>query len=119
MILSTKYSKTCLKRALKKKIKNWFSRPIIAKCRSKVLQNAPKEHSAILLTLIQLPFVFKTFALSIFEWPLKTGFYCINVFGLAVPQKQLLMFSLLSLIQQCDSRAQAILASSTIMVEEC
>ena len=25
-------------------------------------------------TFIKLPFVFKTFVLSIFEWPLKTGF---------------------------------------------
>ena len=32
------------------------------------------EHSAILLTFIKLPFVFKTCVLSIFEWPLKTGF---------------------------------------------
>ena len=32
------------------------------------------EHSAILLTFIKQPFVFKTFVLSIFEWPLKTGF---------------------------------------------
>ena len=31
-------------------------------------------NSAILLTFIKLPFVFKTFVLSIFEWPLKTGF---------------------------------------------
>ena len=30
------------------------------------------EHSAILLTFIKQPFVFKTFVLSIFEWPLKT-----------------------------------------------
>ena len=29
---------------------------------------------AILSTFIKLPFVFKTFTLSIFEWPLKTGF---------------------------------------------
>ena len=35
---------------------------------SKVLQNAP----LILLTFIKLPFVFKTFVLSIFEWLLKT-----------------------------------------------
>ena len=34
----------------------------------------PLEHSAILLTFIKLPFVIKTFVLSIFEWPLKTGF---------------------------------------------
>ena len=38
------------------------------------MQNAPREHSAILSTFIKLPFVFKTFVLSIFEWPLKTGF---------------------------------------------
>ena len=34
----------------------------------------PLEHSAILLTFIQLPFVMKVFVLSIFEWPLKTCF---------------------------------------------
>ena len=28
----------------------------------------------ILSTFIELPFVFKTFVLSIFEWPLMTGF---------------------------------------------
>ena len=32
------------------------------------------EHSAILSTFVKLPFVFKTFILSILEWPLKTGF---------------------------------------------
>ena len=42
----------------------------------KVFQNAPKEHSAIFSTFIKLPFVFKTFVLSIFEWLLnnKTDF---------------------------------------------
>ena len=34
----------------------------------------PLEHSAILSTFIKLPFVNKIFVLSIFEWPLKTGF---------------------------------------------
>ena len=38
------------------------------------------EHSAILSTFIKLPVVIKIFVLSIFEWPLKTGFtvygYC-------------------------------------------
>ena len=33
-----------------------------------------REHSAILLTFINVPFVIKMFVLSIFEWPLKTGF---------------------------------------------
>ena len=32
------------------------------------------EHSAILLTFIKLPFSIKTFVLSIFKWPLMTGF---------------------------------------------
>ena len=38
------------------------------------MQNAPREHSAILQTFIKLPFVFKSFVMSIFEWPLKIGF---------------------------------------------
>ena len=32
------------------------------------------EHPAILLTFIKLPCVIKIFVLSMFEWPLKTGF---------------------------------------------
>ena len=32
------------------------------------------EHSAILSTFIKLPFAIRTFSLTIFEWPLKTGF---------------------------------------------
>ena len=33
-----------------------------------------REHSAILLTFIKLPFVIKIFVLSILEWPFFTGF---------------------------------------------
>ena len=33
-----------------------------------------REHSAIFLTFIKLPFVIKIFVLSILEWPLKAGF---------------------------------------------
>ena len=36
------------------------------------------EHSAILSTFIKLPFVFNTFVLSTFKWPLKTGFTVIT-----------------------------------------
>ena len=32
------------------------------------------EHSAILLTFIKLPYVIKTFVLSVFEWLFYTGF---------------------------------------------
>ena len=35
------------------------------------------EHSAILLTFIKLPFTNKIFVLSVFEWPLYTGFTAI------------------------------------------
>ena len=37
------------------------------------------EHSAILSTFVKLPFVFKIFVLSIFEWPLKTGFTVVSI----------------------------------------
>ena len=52
------------------------------------MQNA-LEHSAILLTFNKLPFVFKTFVLSIFEWPLKTGFtvYCGHYSFLGITSK--------------------------------
>ena len=43
------------------------------------MQNAQREHSAILTTFIRLPFVFKIFVLYIFEWPLKTGFTVVKV----------------------------------------
>ena len=33
-----------------------------------------KRASAILLTFIKLLFAIKTFVLSVFQWPLKTGF---------------------------------------------
>ena len=45
------------------------------------------EDSAILLTLIKLPFVIKIFVLPIFEWLFYTGF---TVYGL-VPERQILM----------------------------
>ena len=80
------YSKTYLGWPLKKKTKNWFLRQIIALCISKVLQNAPRVLQnaplgafCILLTFIKLPFVIKSFALSIFEWPLKTGFTVMKI----------------------------------------
>ena len=37
------------------------------------LMQVQREHSAIVSTFIKLPFVIKTFVLSIFEWPF-TGF---------------------------------------------
>ena len=76
------YSKTCFKWPLKKKTKTDFQDQLSLTAGQKVLQNAPKEHSAILSTFIKLPFVFKTLVLYIFEWPLKTGFTLIKDFKL-------------------------------------
>ena len=50
-------------------------------CPNLIQINSPREHSAILSAFIKLPFVFKTFVLSIFEWPFKTGFTVLNEFG--------------------------------------
>ena len=64
------YNKTCLKQPLKKKTKIGFQDRLSLNAGQKYL----REHSALLSTFIKLPFVFKTFVLSIFEWLLKTGF---------------------------------------------
>ena len=74
------YSKPCLKRPLKRRLLNRFSRRILALCRSNVLLNGPVEHSAVRLTCIKLLHGFKTFVVS-FEWPLKTGFTVVQCSG--------------------------------------
>ena len=68
------YSKTCLKRSLKKKTEIDFQDRISLNAGQKYCKMLQGEHSAILSTFIKLPFVMKIFVLSIFEWPLKTGF---------------------------------------------
>ena len=65
------YSKTCLKRSLKKKTKIGFQGQLSLNAGQKYCRML---HSAILSTFIKLPSVIKIFVLSIFEWPLKTGF---------------------------------------------
>ena len=42
------------------------------------------EHSALLSTFIKLPIYIKTFVLSIFKWPLKTGFTAYDLLGRAI-----------------------------------
>ena len=61
------YSKTCLKRPLKKKTKSWFSDQLSLNEGQKYCRILQWEHSAILLTFVKLPFVIKIFVLSIFE----------------------------------------------------
>ena len=68
------YSKTCLKRPLKKKTKIGFQDRLSLNAGQKYCRMLHGEHSAILLTFIKLPFAIKTYVLSFFEWPLKTGF---------------------------------------------
>ena len=46
------------------------------------------EHSAILSTFIELPFVNRIFVLSIFEWPLKTGFTIINKMLVSIANRE-------------------------------
>ena len=68
------YSKTCLKLPLSKRPKKGFQDQLSLNAGQKYCRMLQGEHSAILSTCIKLPHGFKTFVLSIFEWPLKTGF---------------------------------------------
>ena len=80
LVLQYLYSKTCLKRSLKMKTysKPCLKRPLfkdqklVFKTNDRLMQ--VKSASAILSTFITLLFVIRIFALSVFEWPLKTGF---------------------------------------------
>ena len=74
VIAAMSYSKTCLKRPLKKKTKIGFQDRLLLNAGQKYCRMLQREHSAVLLTFIKLPFVINTFVLSIFEWSLKTGF---------------------------------------------
>ena len=68
------YSKTCLKRPLKRTPKIGFQYRLSLNAGQKYCRMLQGEHSAIRLTFIKLPFSLKTFVLSIFKWLLKTGF---------------------------------------------
>ena len=74
------YSKTCLKRPLSNRPKIGFHAQLSLNAGQKCCRMLQGEHSAILSTFIMLPFVIKIFALSIFEWPLKTGFTVYHCF---------------------------------------
>ena len=69
------YSKTCLKGYLLKRPQIGFQdRLWLNYARQKDCRLLEGEHSAKLSTFIKLPFVIKTFILSIFEWPFYTDF---------------------------------------------
>ena len=63
------YSQTCLKLSLKKKTNIGFQ--------DRLSLNAGQKYCGAFCnfsTFIKLPIVIRIFVLSIFEWPLKTGF---------------------------------------------
>ena len=68
------YSKTCLKRPIKRRLKIGFQDRFSLNAGQKYCRMLQEEHSAIPSTFIKLSFVIKTVFLSIFEWPFKTGF---------------------------------------------
>ena len=63
------YSKICVNWPLSKRQKIGFQDQLSLYAGQKYCRMLQREHSAILLTFIKLPFVIKTFVLSIFEWP--------------------------------------------------
>ena len=75
------FRKTCVKRPLSKRPKNGFQDRLLLNAGQKYCKMLQREHSAILSTFIKLPFVVKTFVLSIFEWSFYTSF---TVYGLAL-----------------------------------
>ena len=71
------YNKTCVKRPFSKGPKIGFQDQLLLNAGQKYCRMLLWEHSAILSTYIivlKLPFVIKTFVLSVFEWPFYTGF---------------------------------------------
>ena len=106
------YGKTCLKRPLKNWTKIGLQDRLSFNAAQKYCRMLQGEHSAILSTFIKLPFVVKIFVLSIFEWPLKTGFYCIFIHSIYIfiyvrPAKvfnvdQCVNVARISLFQKCD-----------------
>ena len=58
------------------------------------MQNAQREHSAILSTFIKLPSVIKMFVVSIFEWPLRTGFTVTTCIPVTLAQNFMISHSL-------------------------
>ena len=59
---------------LKKKTKIGFQDRLSLNAGQKYCRMLQGEHSAIHLIFINLPFVIKIFVLSVFEWPVYTGF---------------------------------------------
>ena len=74
VFLHSVYSKTCVKWPFSKRPKIGFQDQLSLNVGQKYCRMLIGEHSAILLTLIELPFVIKIFVSSIFEWLFYSGF---------------------------------------------
>ena len=81
LVISLKYSETCVKRSLLKRPKISFQTKFSLNAGQKYYRMLQGEHSVILSTFIQLPFVIKIFVLSIFEWPFYSGFTVVHNTG--------------------------------------
>ena len=68
------FSKTCIKWPLSKRPKIGFQAQLLLHTGQKYCRMLSLEHSAILSTFIKQPFVIQILVLSVFEWPLKTGY---------------------------------------------
>ena len=65
-----------IKRPLSSRPKIGFQAQLLLHVGQKYCKMLSLEHTAILSTFMTLPFIIQIFVLSIFEWPLKTDFYC-------------------------------------------
>ena len=81
------------------------------------------EHSAILLTFIKLPFSIKTFVLSIFKWPHKTGFTAVTFLRTKLPNFDLcihiLSFFFYQILMSVEYRLVSVLMATVSTRREC
>ena len=68
------YSKTYLERPLKRRPKIGFQDQLLLMQVKSIAECSKGSILQYFLPSLKLPFIFKTFVLSFFEWPLKTGF---------------------------------------------
>ena len=78
LVYSLLYIKPCVKPSLSKRPKIGFQDQLSLNAGQQYCRIAPREHSAVLLTFIKLPFVVKIFVLNFFEWPFYTGFTAVS-----------------------------------------
>ena len=103
MVYLIKYSKTCLKRPLKKNIKIGFKDQLKLNAGQKYCRILQGEHSAIFSTFIKVPFVINILVLSIFQWQLKTGF---TVHGVISLTDTTLYEKLIRIYHECEGRKE-------------